>query len=113
MSQEGVELVRLLFDVFNRREADAVAELWTTDGEWQPAYLGGGLLEGAVFRGPDGMAEFIKLQVDTWESFLAEPTEIRDLEDAVLVEVHLSAVGRVSGIPVERVTWNVFGMRDG
>ena len=27
--------------------------------------------------------------------------------------VHLSAVGRTSGIPVDRVTWDVFRFRDG
>ena len=31
----------------------------------------------------------------------------------MLVAVHLSAVGRTSGIPVDRVTWDVFRFRDG
>jgi ketosteroid isomerase-like protein len=113
VSQENVELVRRVFAVFNRQEAKAVGELWTTDGEWRPAYIGGGLLEGAVFCGAAGLAEFIELQAETWESVVAEPAEIRDFGDWVLVEVRLSAVGRASGIPVERVTWNVFKLRDG
>jgi ketosteroid isomerase-like protein len=113
MSQKNVEIVRLLFDVFNRQDAHGADDLWATDGEWWPAYIGGGLLEGAVFRGREGLAEFIELQSETWASVLAEPVEMRDLGDRVLVEVHLSAVGRASGIPVDRVTWNIFELRDG
>jgi ketosteroid isomerase-like protein len=113
MSPQNVEIIRRLFDGFNRRDAGAMADLWTADGEWSPAYIGGGLLEGAVFRGHEGLAEFIALQSETWESVVAEPLEIQDLGDKVLVEVRLSVVGRASGIAVERVTWNVFEIRDG
>src|SRR5437764_8885678 len=113
MTEENVEVVRRLFEAFNRQDASAVEELWTPDGEWRPAYIGGGQLEGAVFRGPEGVAEFVELQSETWESVLAEPVNMRDLCDTVLVEVHLSAVGRGSGVPVDQVTWNVFEVLDG
>jgi len=113
MSQENVEIVRRLLDAFTRQDAQAVVELWTDDGEWRPAFIGGGLLEGAVFRGRDGATEFVELQAETWESVAAVPVDLRDLGDTVLAEVHLSAVGRGSGAPVERVTWNVFELRDG
>jgi ketosteroid isomerase-like protein len=113
MSQENVEIIRRLLEAFNLQDAQVVADLWMTDGEWRPAYIGGGLLEGAVFRGREGMVEFVELQSETWESVLAEPGEMRDLGETVLVEVHLSAVGRGSGVPVERVTWNVFELLDG
>jgi ketosteroid isomerase-like protein len=113
MSQENVEVIRRLLEAFNRQDASAVADLWAPDGEWRPAYIGGGLLEGAVFRGPEGAVEFVELQSETWESVLAEPGEMRDLGENVLVEVHLSAVGRGSGVPVERVTWNVYELLDG
>jgi ketosteroid isomerase-like protein len=113
MSQENVEIVRRLFVAFNRQHAGAVGELWTSDAEWAPAYIGGGLLEGAVFRGRKGVVEFVQLQSETWESVVAEPVEIRDFGEQVLAEVRLRAVGRASGTPVERVTWNVFELRNG
>jgi ketosteroid isomerase-like protein len=113
MSQENVEIVRRLLDAFNRQDATGAAELWAADGKWRPAFIGGGLLEGAVFRGPRGAVEFVELQAETWESVVAEPVRMQDLGDTVLVEVHLSAVGRGSGVPVERVTWNVFEVVDG
>jgi ketosteroid isomerase-like protein len=113
MSQENVEIVRQLFAAFNRQDANAVRDLWTLDAEWHPAYIGGGLLEGAAFRGREGVIEFVELQSETWESVVVEPLEMRYLGDQVLAEVRLRAVGRASGIPVERTTWNVFLLRDG
>jgi ketosteroid isomerase-like protein len=108
MSQENVEIVRHLFRAFNRRDSNAMRDLWTVDAEWRPAYIGGGVLEGATFRGHEGLIEFVELQAETWKSVVAEPVEVRDLGEQVLVEVRLQAVGRASGTPVERVTWNVF-----
>ena len=113
MSQENVEVVRQLFEAFNRQDASAVAELWAPDGDWRPAFIGGGQLEGAVFRGPEGMAKFVEVQSEAWESVHADPVKMRDLGGTVLVEVHLSAVGRGSGAPVDVVNWNVFEVLDG
>lgn len=113
MSQENVEIVRQLFAAFNRQDASAAAELWAPDASWRPAFIGGGLLEAAVFRGPEGMAKFVEVQSETWESVHAEPVAMRDLGGTVLVEVHLSAVGRGSGAPVDVVNWNVFEVLDG
>ena len=79
MSQENVEIVRRVFDAFDRRDTGPVADLWTTDAEFRPAYIGGGLLERAVFRRPKGLAEFIELQSETWDSIVAEPVEISDV----------------------------------
>jgi ketosteroid isomerase-like protein len=108
-----VDVVLRLFDAFNRADADSVRELWADDGEWRPAYVGGGLVEGAVYRGRDGIVEFIALQAETWESITATPIDVRDLGDRVLVEVRLEAVGRASGLAVDQPTWNVFELRDG
>jgi ketosteroid isomerase-like protein len=51
MSRENVEIVRRIFDAFNERDAEAVVTLWATAAEWRPAFIGGGLMEGAVYRG--------------------------------------------------------------
>lgn len=115
MSEESrnVELVRACYEAFNRRDGNSLHELWTTDSEWRPAYLGGGLLEGAVYRGPEGLLEFLEVQAEAWGSILADPVELRGLGDRVLAEVHLKVVGRASGITVKRITWSVFELRDG
>jgi ketosteroid isomerase-like protein len=59
------------------------------------------------------MAEFVEMQNETWRSLTADPVTIRDLGNRVLVEVRLDAVGRASGVAVNRTTWNVFELRGG
>jgi ketosteroid isomerase-like protein len=111
MSQENVELVRRLYRAFS--EGRTELELWHTDAELRPALIGGGLLEGAVYRGHEGVSEFLEMQAETWERVTAEPVEIRDLGTHLLVETRLQAVGRASGIELTDVTWNVFEVRGG
>ena len=109
----GADVVRRVFEAFNRGDPSEAQELWTEDAEWRPAYFGGGLVEGAVYRGQDEIADFITVQADAWESFSATPLGVREAGSRVLVEARLEAVGRASGLPFERMTWNVFEIRDG
>ena len=71
MSQENVEIVRRVFDAFNERDAEAVVTLWAAAAEWRPAFIGGGLMEGAVYRGHAGVREFIEMQNETWATVVA------------------------------------------
>src|SRR3954462_6346917 len=109
----GADVVRRVFEAFNRGDPSEAQDLWTEDAEWRPAYFGGGLVEGAVYRGQDEIAHFITVQADAWESLSATPLAVREAGSRVLVEVRIEAVGRASGLPFERMTWNVFEIRDG
>ena len=113
MARENAEIARRAFEAFNERDTDALHEVFTTDVEFRPAFLGGGLVEDAVFRGHAGMTDFLEMQAETWERAVAEPVAIQDLGDHALVEVRLDAVGRASGVPVDRTSWNVLAFRDG
>jgi ketosteroid isomerase-like protein len=113
MSQENVELVRAAFDAFNSQDGDALRRLWTEHGEWRPAFMGGGLVEGTVYYGKQGVADFVAAQADTWETVTGTPVTIREFGERVLVEVLVRAVGRIGGTPVERTTWNLFEVREG
>ena len=113
MSQENVEIVRRSLRAFSEDNLGGVLDLWADDGEWRPAILGGGLLEGAVYKGHNGVREFFRVQRETWATVSAEPVASRDLGDLVLVEVRLDAVGRASGASVNQTTWNVFEVVDG
>jgi ketosteroid isomerase-like protein len=111
MSQENVEIVRRLYQAFSEGTADV--SLWHTDAELRPALFGGGLVEGAVYRGHEGVSEFVATQAETWESVTATPVEIRDLGAHLLVETRLHAVGRASGVELSDLTWNMIEIRDG
>ncbi len=113
MSSEKVEVVRRILAAFNAGDADAMRTLWTADGEWRPAFTGGGLVEDAVYRGHEALSDYVAIQGEAWERVVADPVTLRELGDRVLVRVDLDAIGRASGIPLHQVTWAVFEMRGG
>lgn len=73
MSHDNVEVVRRLYKAFNQRDVEAASHLWAAVGEWRPAFTGGGLVEGAIFRGHEGVSEFLEQQAASWERMVAEP----------------------------------------
>jgi ketosteroid isomerase-like protein len=113
MSEENVEVVRRVLHAFSEGDLAGVVALCGTEVEWRPALLGGGLLEGAVYRGHSGMREFLRVQGETWKTIRAVPRATRDVGDLVLVEVELQGIGRASGASVNQVTWNVIQVCDG
>ncbi|HXF00938.1 MAG TPA: nuclear transport factor 2 family protein [Solirubrobacterales bacterium] len=98
MSQENVEIVRRVFDAFNRRDIAAFIELLDRDVEWVPVLA---VLEGSVYRGHADIRRWIKDLDTDWEFFEVYYEELRDLGDRVLVFGHWRARGRASGIEVE------------
>ncbi len=113
MSQENVEIVRRGFDAFNRSDVADVAELWQEDAVFRPLFLGGGAVEGAVYRGHAELSRFIEQQSETWATVASEAQELRDLGQQVLVRTQLSAVGRASGVEVKQISWGLYRLRDG
>ena len=113
MSQENVEIVRRFYDAFNRGNPEALIALAAPDIEWRPALIGGGIVEGAIYYGHEGLIDFLKMQDETWETVTATPAVIQGVGQCVLAEVRLAAVGRTSGVPVQRTTWTVWELRDG
>jgi hypothetical protein len=114
MSLDDVELVRQLYRSFNDgTAAESVPDLWHEDVELRPALIGGGVLEGAVYRGHQGVLEFLAMQTETWEKVTLEPIEFRTLGKYLLVETRLRAVGRASGVDLTAVTWNRWEISSG
>jgi len=73
VSQENVEIVRRVYEAFNARDVKAVLELVRPDVERRPALFGGGIVESAVYRGHEGIADFLKVQEETCETVSATP----------------------------------------
>ncbi len=114
MSQENGELVRRLYQSFNEGTADElVQDLFHEDVELRLAILGGGLLEGAVYRGHEGVLAFLAIQAETWKRVTNEPLDIRDLGAYLLAETRLQVVGRASGVELSQVTWDRWEIRSG
>ena len=105
MSQENVELVRRIYDAWDREESarDFLAE----DVEYvNPSYA----VEPGTRR---GRASF-RLVRETYADFVIHIEEIVDAGgDDVLVLAHYTASGRSSGVPLEGEHAYVWTVRDG
>ena len=111
MSRENVEVVRLVVDAVNRRDADALAALLAADAEIVPVRAA--LEEGTVYRGPGMAARWLDAVDDAWEDLRAEIGELRDLGDRVVAFGRLRGRGRGSGAAVDVEVVSVTRFRDG
>jgi ketosteroid isomerase-like protein len=103
MSQENVEIVRRLFDVFREgfERGDFVAgfdaELVSEDLEWI-AVPGVGL---GTYRGRQGFIEFMEVWTRDFENWWIELDELIDAgEDRVVAIYRQSATGKASRVPM-------------
>ena len=82
MSQENVEVVRVVVDAFNRRDPAAMSQRFAPKVEWEPA--GPAAVEASVYRGRDEVTSGFAATWETWELFQVEESEVRDLGDSVV-----------------------------
>jgi ketosteroid isomerase-like protein len=111
MSQENVEIVRRLNEVYNQRSFAENPDLVDPEIVWDMSRMQ--IPDSAAYTGPVGFREF----VDTWtESFVSEQIVAEDIVDGgdqVLVMVHHSGRGKISGIEVDQRFAMVWTLRDG
>lgn len=114
MSQANVELMARALRALNERDDEVLAELISDELEWRPALTAGGQLEGRVYRGPHGAAEF---RDDLDSAFAEWHFDVEGFEavgpDRVLYKGLVSARGKASGVPLETHVWGVWSIRDG
>jgi ketosteroid isomerase-like protein len=90
MDLSKTDLAREIFEAFNRRDIDAGLELVTDDVEFV-ARTADIANEGEPYVGRAGIRKYYDDVARVWEELEVTPTEIRELDDAVL------ALGRVYG----------------
>jgi ketosteroid isomerase-like protein len=97
MSGANVEVVRRAFEAWNAGDLDGVAELLTSETEFIPLRS---QLEGAPYRGPEGIRQYARDAAEEWEFLRISPDEFHDLGDRVLMLGHFDARTRGSGMDV-------------
>jgi len=111
LTMDNTELVRRHLDAVNRRDADGMIAVVTEDFEFVPIMAA---LEGHVYRGHDGVRQWLEDMDDYWETFKTEPNDYHDLGDKVLALGCWHARGRASGVEIngQPATWLAW-IRDG
>jgi uncharacterized protein len=104
-----VETIRRAYESYNRGDIDAVMQLLDERVEWRPPESS---LEPEPLHGRDAVRNY--LAPDLFEEQVAEPEEVIEEGDRVLVVARVRARGRGSGIEVDQAVfhlWTIAGER--
>jgi len=104
VARDNVEIVRRTYPAFNRRDIPAFLDSLDPGVEWIPIMAA---LEERVYRGHDGVRQWLDDLSADWELFEVHTEEFKDLGERVLVLGHWRARGRASGVELENqpATW--------
>jgi len=118
MSEENVELVRRLLDMFAKREHEAVFDFYAADIEWDAGDIaqGGGPDDlSGVYHGHEGVCNYWRKWLSAWKDLEFEVQDVLGAGDDVVALIRNQRMrGRHSGIPVDFPPFGlVFTIRDG
>jgi ketosteroid isomerase-like protein len=110
VSKENVEIVRAMYDAYDRGAFEEALGFMAEDVEWSESPDQPG---GRLFRGHDGVRQSLRHWVGTWDDYRYEVDELVDCGDHVLARTHQSGRGKGSGIEVSEEIFSVWTLRDG
>jgi uncharacterized protein len=111
MSQEDVDVVRRGFEGFNRGDIEAVVDMCDPAIEWFPPSQLSGV---SNYHGHQGVREAAQDMLDVFGALQADPEELIDAGDRVVVLFRWRGHGRGSGVSLDLVGGQaaVFTMRE-
>jgi ketosteroid isomerase-like protein len=110
MSQENVEIVRAMFDAWNRGDFEESGAAFEPEVEVE-MHLGAD--NDGTYRGFDEMAKMLRSFWGTFSEFRSEPADFAVSGEEVAATVHHRGRGRTSGAEVQMTNWHVFTVRGG
>jgi ketosteroid isomerase-like protein len=110
VSEAEVQTVRASYEALNRGDVEATLEALDPDAVWRdsPELPGGG-----EFRGREALRGFLQDFLAEWRDFHQEIEDTVVAGERVALVIHLSAVGRSSGIAVDTRYAHVWTLREG
>jgi ketosteroid isomerase-like protein len=109
MSQENVEALNAAYEALRRHDLHAFLDYMHPEIEATAHVLE---VEGEIYRGRDGMRKFIEEIWSVFPDWTPQVASARDLEHAVVAEIHSAGRAVESGVPVEVVVWQTVEFRD-
>lgn len=97
MSEDAVEVVRAIYDAFNRGRPEAILELADPSVRVDDHAV----IDGASYEGHDGVLSFLAFQAEAFDAQRVELEEVIDAGDPVVAVVRLRGAGPLTRIPLE------------
>jgi ketosteroid isomerase-like protein len=110
VGEADADTLRRSYQALNDGDLDAALEALHTDVIWHESSE---LPGGDEFRGREAVREFLHDFLAEWKHFHQEIEEIVVEGDRAAVLIHLTAVGRASGIEADTRYGHVWTMRSG
>jgi ketosteroid isomerase-like protein len=110
MSEENVEIVRRVYDVWNSGDMEAFILLLDPEVVWRPAIADLGRTE---YQGHEGFREWVEEMEATLGHFLVEPDDFAQGRTHVVVSCRVVGVGSRSGAQVAQVFSHHWTLRAG
>jgi ketosteroid isomerase-like protein len=110
MSRESVDLVQAIYEGWAR--GDFTVGLSALERN-VTLVIDDGIPDGGVFVGLDGVRNYMRRFLDSWESLTIAADSIQDVGDSVLVSVRQEGVGRASGLPTGQTYFQAWTFRGG
>jgi ketosteroid isomerase-like protein/GNAT superfamily N-acetyltransferase len=109
-AQTGVALASDLYDALNQGDWDTFFDLLHPEVELREEFIA---LDIAVYRGHDGVREWLRRSTEVMSGFRFEPLRFMRVEDSVVIPVRLTARGSGSGAEVTADLVHMGQMSDG
>ena len=108
---DEIEVVRGLYDAFERRDLDAMLAAFSDDAEL--SFEGTARLAGRTepYRGHAGLREYLADVERIWEELVLHATDFRAVPGSVIVMGHIT--GRREGLDVRRASVWTWKVKDG
>ena len=113
MSRENVEVFKRAFDAINRRDAEGLLAELDPEVEWHSAILMAMGGKQTVYRGHEGVREWLRDLYETLSEFHAEYPDIRDLGDRTVAIGRIRARGTASEAELESPHGTVVEFKNG
>ena len=111
MTSQNLNLATEIVDAVARRDVPRLIELTDPDVEWRP--FATGLMEEGVYRGHDGIRQYVRDLDDAWELLRADVDDGLTIGATALLVGRLRYRGRGSGVETENAAGWVIQFRDG
>ena len=110
MGQSNLELARVAYDAFSRKDYDTVLAMADPEIEYE---FVGRFAEGNVFCGPTAIRDLWSTLDEVFLEWQSRPEELIELGDRVLVLAREKGVGRASGLEFDQKLGHLISFRDG
>ena len=110
MSQENVEVAKQALEAFRQDDIDRFLSYIHPEVEWYPRLSE---LEGTHHHGHDGVRRWWAGSFEAFPDWRPTITEVRDLDDFVLLHAPAVGSGAGSGAGVEQDVWQVAQIEGG